>query len=112
MSSTERTSKRHSDTEDHGEKTRRAKAMEARQAEGYTAKSKDKVRREHLAAVVEVPPWGHHNPSEIRRHDTKGHDRLFESRVQHDDADMESEKTRRARDDERHGHPMTPPRRD
>jgi hypothetical protein len=41
---------------------------------------------------------------EIKRHDTKGHDRLFEDRQQHDEADKNSEKTRLARDIERHHH--------
>jgi hypothetical protein len=41
---------------------------------------------------------------EIKRHDTKGHDRLFEDRQQHDEADRNSEKTRLARDIQRHHH--------
>lgn len=46
----------------------------------------------------------HHNPAEIRAHDTSGKDRLFEDREQHDEADMNSEKTRLARDIDRHNH--------
>lgn len=45
-----------------------------------------------------------HDPDEIRAHNDTGRDRLFEGREQHDDADQASEKTRRARDIERHGH--------
>ena len=45
-----------------------------------------------------------YDPAEIREHDTKGKDRLFEDRQQHDDADKNSEKTRLARDIDRHGH--------
>jgi hypothetical protein len=45
-----------------------------------------------------------HDPEEIRRHDTTGKDRLFEDREQHDDADKNSEKTRLARDLDRHDH--------
>ena len=45
-----------------------------------------------------------HDPDEIRAHDTTGRDRLFEGREQHDDADKNSEKTRHARDVDRHGH--------
>jgi hypothetical protein len=45
-----------------------------------------------------------HDEAEIRRHDTKGRDRLFEDREQHDEADKNSEKTRLARDIDRHDH--------
>ena len=50
-----------------------------------------------------------HDPLEIRQHDTTGKDRLFEDRQQHDDAEKLSEKTRRARDDDRHGHDLDTP---
>jgi hypothetical protein len=49
-------------------------------------------------------PGPRYDPEEIAAHDTEGKDRLFEGRVQMDDADKNSEKTRRARDSERHGH--------
>lgn len=45
-----------------------------------------------------------HDPSEIAKHDDTGKDRLFEHREQHDDAEMQSEKTRTARDVDRHHH--------
>ena len=45
-----------------------------------------------------------HDEEKIRAHDTTGHDRLFEGREQHDDADKNSEKTRLARDLDRHDH--------
>jgi hypothetical protein len=45
-----------------------------------------------------------HDPNEIRKHDDKGRDRLFEGRQQHDEADKNSEKTRLARDVDRHEH--------
>ena len=45
-----------------------------------------------------------HDPEEIRSHDTDGHDRLFENREQHDEAEKNSEKTRHARDVDRHQH--------
>ena len=48
-----------------------------------------------------------HDEEDIREHDTTGRDRLFEGREQHDDADKNSEKTRLARDLDRHDH--TPP---
>ncbi len=45
-----------------------------------------------------------HDESEIRKHDDAGKDRLFEGRQQHDEAEKNSEKTRLARDVERHDH--------
>ena len=45
-----------------------------------------------------------HDPEHIRAHNDTGRDRLFEDREQHDDADRASEKTRRARDIDRHDH--------
>ena len=47
-----------------------------------------------------------HDPAEIRKHDDTGKDRLFEGRQQHDEAEKNSEKTRLARDVERHDHPV------
>ena len=45
-----------------------------------------------------------HDPDEVAKHDDSGRDRLFEGREQHDEAERNSEKTRLARDVERHGH--------
>ena len=45
-----------------------------------------------------------HDPAEIRKHNHVGKDRLFEDREQHDDADKNSEKTRLAREIDRHDH--------
>jgi hypothetical protein len=45
-----------------------------------------------------------HDPAKIRQHDDVGKDRLFEGRQQHDDAEKNSEKTRLARDADRHEH--------
>lgn len=47
---------------------------------------------------------GHHDPAHIREHSDKGRDRLFEDREQHDEAEKNSEKTRLARDVQRHEH--------
>ncbi len=47
-----------------------------------------------------------YDPAEIRQHDDVGKDRLFEDRQQHDEAEKNSEKTRLARDVERHDHPV------
>jgi hypothetical protein len=49
-----------------------------------------------------------HDPAEIAKHDDVGKDRLFEDREQHDEADKNSEKTRRARDVDRHKHDVDP----
>jgi len=46
----------------------------------------------------------HHDPAEVAKHDDAGKDRLFEGREQHDEADKNSEKTRLARDVQRHRH--------
>jgi hypothetical protein len=45
-----------------------------------------------------------YDPAEIRQHDDTGKDRLFEDRQQHDEAEKNSEKTRLARDVDRHDH--------
>jgi hypothetical protein len=45
-----------------------------------------------------------HDPARIRQHDDTGRDRLFEGREQHDEAEKNSEKTRLARDVQRHDH--------
>lgn len=45
-----------------------------------------------------------HDPGEIAKHDDAGKDRLFEGRQQHDEAEKNSEKTRLARDVQRHDH--------
>ena len=44
------------------------------------------------------------DPNEIREHDDVGRDRLFEDREQHDEAEKNSEKTRLAKDRDRHSH--------
>ena len=49
-----------------------------------------------------------HDPAEIAKHDDVGKDRLFEDREQHDEADKNSEKNRRARDVDRHKHDVDP----
>jgi hypothetical protein len=49
-------------------------------------------------------PRQDYDPAEVRKHDDPGRDRLFADRQQHDEADKNSEKTRRARDVQRHHH--------
>jgi hypothetical protein len=46
----------------------------------------------------------HFDPDEVAKHDDAGHDRLYEGREQHDEAEKNSEKTRLARDSQRHSH--------
>ena len=45
-----------------------------------------------------------HDPEKIRKHDDTGKDRLFEGRQQHDEAEKNSEKSRLAKDVDRHNH--------
>jgi hypothetical protein len=45
-----------------------------------------------------------HDPAHIREHSDAGKDRLFEGRQQHDEAEKNSEKTRLARDVQKHDH--------
>ena len=47
-----------------------------------------------------------HDADEVSKHDDEGKDRMFEGRVQHDDADLKSEKNRLAKDQDRHHHPV------
>ena len=78
----------HHQPDQHGDKTRE------RQAEiAHSGSERSRVA---------VGPT--HNPNEIRSHDDRGRDRLFEGRQQHDEAEKNSEKTRLAKDRDRHNH--------
>jgi hypothetical protein len=59
-------------------------------------------------AHTDTSTHGHpgHDVEEISKHDTKGNDRMFEGREQHDEADLKSEKNRLAKDQARHDHPV------
>jgi hypothetical protein len=59
---------------------------------------------EQRAADEKQRTGPHHDPSEIRQHDDTGKDRLFEGRQQHDEAEKNSEKSRLAKDVDRHHH--------
>ena len=50
-----------------------------------------------------------HDPEQIKQHDDAGKDRLFEGRQQHDEAEKNSEKSRLAKDTQRHHHPVDEP---
>ena len=67
---------------------------------------KTKSRQAEIAnsGSEDRPKQPRHDPEEIREHDTAGRDRLFEDRQQHDEAEKNSEKTRIARDLDRHNH--------
>jgi len=69
---------------------------------------KTRKRQADVAQAGQKEPPGkrgpNHDPADIREHNDIGKDRLFEDRQQHDDAEKNSEKTRLARDVERHGH--------
>jgi hypothetical protein len=58
----------------------------------------------HTTSERKSSPGPTYDAAEIRAHDDKGKDRLFEDRQQHDEAEKNSEKTRLARDLDRHGH--------
>lgn len=78
-------------------------------AEGdHGAKTRDFIRREQITTksrdADEKGPGPVHDPAQIAAHDDIGKDRLFDDRVQHDEAEKGSEKTRAARDMARHKH--------
>ncbi|MCC7051938.1 MAG: hypothetical protein IT355_01640 [Gemmatimonadaceae bacterium] len=49
-------------------------------------------------------PHAGHDAEQVRRHDDTGKDRLFEGRIQHDDADKQSDRNRLEKDAARHHH--------
>ena len=69
-------------------------------------KKLDKSAADTQAADLKEASHGHagHDPEKIRRHDDDGKDRLFEGRIQRDDADKESNRNRLQLDAERHHH--------
>src|SRR5687768_2380034 len=84
-----------------------------RHAEGqHGQKTINFLQQQHVersgSASNDVGP--RYDEAEIRAHDTPGKDRLFEDRQQHDDAEKASEKTRAARDADRHNHDDDSPR--
>jgi hypothetical protein len=56
-------------------------------------------------AKIDARPHAGHDPEKIRQHDDAGKDRLFEGRIQRDDADKESDRNRLDKDVARHHHP-------
>ncbi|MDQ6886436.1 MAG: hypothetical protein M3068_03990 [Gemmatimonadota bacterium] len=83
------------------------KQVEADAALHPPADSSRQVQTETLHSQVgqhRTAPGPTHDPAAIRAHDDAGRDRLFEGRQQHDDAEKSSEKTRLARDVDKHKH--------
>ena len=64
----------------------------------------DKSAYAEQVAEEKVAAEQGHDEAEIRKHDDAGKDRLFEGRQQHDDAEKNSEKSRLAKDVDRHNH--------
>ena len=82
-------------------------------AEGqHGQKTIDFLRKQHVekSGTASKDTGPQHDDADIRKHDAPGKKRLFEDREQHDDADKLSEKTRLARDADRHGHGTDTPR--
>ncbi|CAN5305489.1 hypothetical protein BH23GEM2_BH23GEM2_24170 [soil metagenome] len=76
-------------------------------AEGeHGAKTREFIRRKQITTKPkdEDTKGQGHDPEQIAAHDDIGKDRLFDDRKQHDEAEKGSEKTRLARDIERHKH--------
>ena len=77
---------------------------------GYTHDASDKKldQSAKAAEAEETAADSHvhagHDPEKIRRHDDVGKDRLFEGRIQRDDADKESNRNRLEKDVARHHH--------
>jgi len=76
-------------------------------AEGdHGAKTREFIRREQITTKPQDGDGNGptHDPARIAAHDDIGKDRLFDGRKQHDEAEKGSEKTRAARDMQKHKH--------
>jgi hypothetical protein len=77
---------------------------------GYTHDASDKkldksaVAAEASRTAADSAGHAGHDPEKIRKHDDAGKDRLFEGRIQHDDADKASDRSRLEKDAARHHH--------
>lgn len=67
-------------------------------------KKLDHDATEARAAAAKPHPHPTHDPDKTARHDDDGKDRLFEGRVQRDDADKESDRNRLEKDVAKHHH--------
>jgi hypothetical protein len=84
----------------------------ANEPSSYTHDASDKTL-DHAADVAkadeiatDLHPHAGHDPAKISRHDDAGKDRLFEGRIQHDDANKASDRNRLEKDVARHHHPV------
>ncbi|MBC7791416.1 MAG: hypothetical protein H7Z74_15835 [Anaerolineae bacterium] len=76
-------------------------------APGQQGEKTHRAQTETLHSQVSqkaAPVGPGHDPADIREHNDTGKDRLFEGRQQHDDAEKNSEKTRLAKDVDKHNH--------
>ena len=69
-------------------------------------KKLDQAATAETADETEAESTAHagHDPAKIRQHDDPGKDRLFEGRIQHDDADKQSDRNRLEKDVAKHHH--------
>ena len=81
---------------------------EDRSAYQHDASDKKLNKSAEAAEAIETTAALHKHPgndeAKIRRHDDAGKDRLFEGRIQRDDADKESNRNRLEKDAEHHHH--------
>lgn len=70
-------------------------------------KKLDQAAETSKAEEIAADSQGHagHDEAKVRKHDDTGKDRLFEGRIQHDDADKASDRNRLEKDAARHNHP-------
>ncbi|MBC7842853.1 MAG: hypothetical protein H7099_11095 [Gemmatimonadaceae bacterium] len=66
----------------------------------------DAAKADDKATAAKHGAGPSHDPAKIARHDDAGKDRLFEKREQHDDGEKESERSRLAKDQAKHAHPV------
>ncbi len=77
---------------------------------GYTHSASDKKLDQAATAeeaddtAADSQKHAGHDPAKIRQHDDTGKDRLFEGRIQHDDADKQSDRNRLEKDAAKHHH--------
>lgn len=77
---------------------------------GYSHDASDKkldqaaVAAKAEKAAADTHEHAGHDPEKIRQHDDVGKDRLFEGRIQHDDADKQSDRNRLEKDAAKHHH--------
>ncbi len=82
-----------------------------KQSSGYKHDASDKKLDQAAAVEKAEEKAAHdhahagHDAAKVARHDDTGKDRLFEGRIQHDDADKASDRNRLEKDVAAHHHP-------